>query len=979
MKLKKILAGLLTFATCFCAVPCAWDTAAAAEGGLVSEKTETTAVQDVYLQAGKDADKQPSEYSNYQAGTLRTKNSNNQATQEYTRKTLLTFSLDEADIAAGANHAELTLELAAAPGADFSYFNVYETALWDAADITWNTSPERLADTPVKVTSADIQDNIVHIDVSSLVESAVKAGKETISFEFSIDTAVQDNMIDFASTRNTEGLLKPALVTWTNQLKAVRDVEVQTTIGNAPELPPSVTVELIDGTTREMEVKWDDIDPSSYAGVGSFTVSGVLKEEESVEVTASVTVTVDPDYEGTTYYLDATGGDDDNTGTSPEKAWQSLEKVNGTVFLPGDRILLKSGEIWNGQLRPQGSGTEGMPISIGAYGDDSRRPVINGNGEGREGEIYRGAVQLLNQEYWEISGLEVTNFRADDPADTNNMSGSVRMGILIYNCDQENVKHGITVRDCYIHDVVSSSKANTDTINYKMASAIIAYGQYRDIKGNQLIAPTEVKASFDGVLFENNIVSNVSREGIRTLVDGIWGDYQKNMKNVTIRNNYIENVFGDGIVLSNVKEGGLVERNVVKNPCNKNTDGAYYAGAWAHWSDNAVFQYNEVYGALYGSGDGEAFDADNACNGTVFQYNYSHDNNGGACLFMGGAAPKNGQHNTIFRYNVSANDGWKNQEILNDHTNDANDDGVPQVYNNTFYINGDVSTYLYSGKSGQIYVNFQNNIVLSESTGTLGFARYKTADESIVKNNIFWPESAGEQNRLSKERLLADGNIFADPMLEDPAATLEHDEDGRTAEDAAVILADPLAQLRERMAAFAPREGSPAINAGVKIEGNPLTEDVMGTPLSDTPTIGAIEYVAPEDPTELKAAVKHAEEVIASGEYLEDENMEAYREALEAAKEALADGKGYSAALSALQAAEERLEKIPDQPEKPDGPDTPQTPDADRSDGAVQADGNQSDVPKTGDTQMAAAVIYAAAAVAAAAAVGSVLRRKKAK
>lgn len=325
-------------------------------------------------------------------------------------------------------------------------------------------------------------------------------------------------------------------------------------------------------------------------------------------------------------------------------------------------------------------------------------------------------MQLLNQEYWEISGLEVTNFRSDDPASTNDMSGSVRMGILIFNSDQENVKHGFVVRDCYIHDVVSSSKANTDEINYKMASAVIALGHYRDIKGNQLIAPTEVKASFDGVLFENNIVSNVSREGIRTHVDGIWGDYRKNMKDVVIRGNYIENVFGDGIVLSAVKEGGVVERNVVKNPCNKNTDGAYYAGAWAHWSDNALFQYN-----------------------------YSHDNNGGACLFMGGAAPKNGQHNTVFRYNVSANDGWRNQEILNDHTNDANDDG-------------------------------------------------------------------------------------------------------RTAADAADIIADPLAQLRERVSVFAPQEGSPAVCAGVKIEGNSLTEDIMGSPISETPTIGAIEYVEPEEP-----------------------------------------------------------------------------------------------------------------------------------
>lgn len=53
MKLKRILTGLLAFATCFTAVPFMTDTVSAAGDALVSEKTETQAVQDVYLQAGE--------------------------------------------------------------------------------------------------------------------------------------------------------------------------------------------------------------------------------------------------------------------------------------------------------------------------------------------------------------------------------------------------------------------------------------------------------------------------------------------------------------------------------------------------------------------------------------------------------------------------------------------------------------------------------------------------------------------------------------------------------------------------------------------------------------------------------------------------------------------------------------------------------------------------------------------------------------
>ena len=57
------------------------------------------------------------------------------------------------------------------------------------------------------------------------------------------------------------------------------------------------------------------------------------------------------------YYVNAESGMDSNSGTSPEKAWASLEKVNKQVFKPGDKILLAAGSRFIGQLEPKGSGT----------------------------------------------------------------------------------------------------------------------------------------------------------------------------------------------------------------------------------------------------------------------------------------------------------------------------------------------------------------------------------------------------------------------------------------------------------------------------------------------------------------------------------------------------------------------------------------------------------------------------------------------
>src|SRR5205807_3350931 len=106
--------------------------------------------------------------------------------------------------------------------------------------------------------------------------------------------------------------------------------------------------------------------------------------------------------EGAIYYVDSKTGDDANSGTSPDHSWKTLARVNQAVFHGGDRILLKSGSIWTGQLWPKGSGSAEHPIVVDKYAGDAK-PVINGSG------LAEDAVLLKNQEYWEIRNLEITN------------------------------------------------------------------------------------------------------------------------------------------------------------------------------------------------------------------------------------------------------------------------------------------------------------------------------------------------------------------------------------------------------------------------------------------------------------------------------------------------------------------------------------------------------------------------------------------
>jgi hypothetical protein len=79
-----------------------------------------------------------------------------------------------------------------------------------------------------------------------------------------------------------------------------------------------------------------------------------------------------------TYYVDATNGNDGNSGISLSTSWKTIAKVNASNFNPGDQILFKRGEIWREQLTVPSSGSAGNPITFGAYGSGNA-PIINGS------------------------------------------------------------------------------------------------------------------------------------------------------------------------------------------------------------------------------------------------------------------------------------------------------------------------------------------------------------------------------------------------------------------------------------------------------------------------------------------------------------------------------------------------------------------------------------------------------------------------
>jgi len=90
-----------------------------------------------------------------------------------------------------------------------------------------------------------------------------------------------------------------------------------------------------------------------------------------------------------TYYISSSSGNDSNDGLSASTPWQNLDmiyKIESIEYgiIPGDQILLKRGDTWEGQISIDRLGTSGSATTtIGAYGVASDpKPIIYGDGRG---------------------------------------------------------------------------------------------------------------------------------------------------------------------------------------------------------------------------------------------------------------------------------------------------------------------------------------------------------------------------------------------------------------------------------------------------------------------------------------------------------------------------------------------------------------------------------------------------------------------
>ncbi|GLV26807.1 right-handed parallel beta-helix repeat-containing protein [Sphingobium sp. Cam5-1] len=324
-----------------------------------------------------------------------------------------------------------------------------------------------------------------------------------------------------------------------------------------------------------------------------------------------------------TYYVSSTLGDDSFNGTSPTQPWRSLSRLSTFPLQPGDQVKLMAGSVWREPLTLTRSGSEKAPITVTSDGTGPRARIDAGG-------VSPHAVGIINADYVTVSGFEVTN---DSPLPAH------RTGLLI-SAEDRGITRGIRIRDMYIHDVRGTNdRKDNGGIVFR------ATGQ-------------KLPTRFDDLIIERNIVWRVDRSGIAGISDQVTSSNWFPSEKVVIRDNYVEDVGGDGIVPRGTN-GALIEHNIVRYAGSRAP--GYNAGIWQWSTDNSLIQLNE---AAYTRTryDGQGFDSDFNSRRTTFLYNYSHDNAGGFLLICSPGQDDSaniGNHKTVARFNVSRNDGTR--------------------------------------------------------------------------------------------------------------------------------------------------------------------------------------------------------------------------------------------------------------------------------------------------------------------------------
>jgi Right handed beta helix region len=286
------------------------------------------------------------------------------------------------------------------------------------------------------------------------------------------------------------------------------------------------------------------------------------------------------------YFIDcssATAGD----GSSAHP-WNTLAAAQAHLFQPGDQIALARGTVCHSAFAPKGSGSEGKPIRLTAYGEGTRPRIIAPTTE-------RQILLLFNQEYWQIDSLD--------------LSGASKYGIFVSG--DNGPLHHIYLKNLYIHDVQGGALKNKDN-------------------GLVVVGPSSAAAVFNDVLVDGVDAAH-SNQWAGILIGGGNYAYAPDAplnRKIEVRNSTVHDVYGDGIILFRDQDGRIKTSAAWQTGMQPTQEVGTPNAIWTWTCTDCTVEDNEAYLTDSPGVDGGAYDIDWDNTRNIVQRNYAHDTQG---------------------------------------------------------------------------------------------------------------------------------------------------------------------------------------------------------------------------------------------------------------------------------------------------------------------------------------------------------------
>ncbi|RPJ39533.1 MAG: right-handed parallel beta-helix repeat-containing protein, partial [Planctomycetaceae bacterium] len=499
----------------------------------------------------------------------------------------------------------------------------------------------------------------------------------------------------------------------------------------------------------------------------------------------------------TDYYVDASAGNDVNSGRSTTTPWRTLAKVNSyTGFAAGDRILLQRGRTWREQLTVPRSGVSGSPIVFGAYGTGNK-PMLKGSAlvtnwgsagsnrwsaslgaapnqvffNGVRGTKKGGTSSLTAARdwYWSSGALYVYSASNPDSAYTGGgIEASVRPSTRTFGIIHMAGREYVTIQDIDVSQSASYGIYIRPTSRYiTVRGCDVGHSLDGGIVASTGSTPSTQITVENCSVHHNNGGFKEGAPGVATYHEGLTmeGIDGFTIRGVQVYANYMEGVNFKRGARNGVIENSLLYANALINQ--------YIEGA-----TNIQIRYNKIYDCTYNAGIEFGLETNTYSNDAIKIYDNLFWGNSGGISFWSSSV-------TAQTKNIS-------------------------IYNNTFFNNWEAIRWKSGATDNYSGANYiKNNLIWQNSTSNWAIRDYTSGRQALSRTTVAY-------------------NAFQQGAATD------------TTGSSAKVISNPYfvnAGSRD----FHLGNSSPCINAGTSVG---LTRDFDGAavPQGSGPDLGAYEY-----------------------------------------------------------------------------------------------------------------------------------------